>query len=724
MLSSLNSFYKGHRSKRAQKRYSTFDIDTAHFPFAMVETLNGLFNGKCAYCESKINLSKNYNDFINRFRPTKNAKGLGNKETDLDHYWWLSYEWNNIYLCCPECNRFKSTWFPLDGKRSKPETNYNETIKQETNLIIDPCNDNIEQHLNYDFHTGTITPLSKKGQVTIQILNLNRKTLLYARNEALKAELDNWERSSKKELKHKNEQGTLSQNHWAELLNGSSKVEFAGARKAFILDKLKRPISTAKSKTLNLDTDNLIDTKNIIKQNFFRSKKSGSRIALKKTHKSAFENYSETNILTKIKVLLRHVYIEKIELKNYKCFDSLTIDLTKNTALKKEPWLVFLGENGVGKSSLIKAVALALMGQNYLDTLQLKPSTLLKYRKRSGYIKVYGSKKDELYEVTFNKNTVTSNIKEPPCYLLGYGSTRLLPKGNLAPEPDTGHIKTKNLFDYTVSLSDAKSWLLDVKPKLFNQVALSLKDLLLLDNDDLIKRSKAKNSIYIDYIKAKNKTDVEELSDGYKSIFAITVDIIKTLSKNNLAFETAEAIVLIDEIGTHLHPRWKMEVVNRLRKTFPKIQFIVTTHEPLCLRGLEENEVLVLKKNEDEKIIAINDLPSPSDFRVDQLLTSEYFGLNSTLDFDTETLFKEYYNLLAKDDKTPNEVNRISELNETLPNKKHIGDDIRDELVYYVIDELLAKQVKKEGFKMVNEDLKQDAVNRVKAVWEFIEKND
>ena len=167
-----------------------------------------------------------------------------------------------------------------------------------------------------------------------------------------------------------------------------------------------------------------------------------------------------------------------------------------------------------------------------------------------------------------------------------------------------------------------------------------------------------------------------------------------------------------------------MEVVSRLRKTFPKIQFIVTTHEPLCLRGLEKNEVLVLKRNEEGKIITINDLPNPSDFRVDQLLTSEYFGLNSTLDFETEALFKEYYNLLAKENRTDEEQNRVSELNQLLPNKKHIGDDIRDELVYYVIDELLAKQVKKEGFKIIDDSIKQEALDRVKNIWEFMSEND
>ncbi|NRR93140.1 AAA family ATPase [Winogradskyella undariae] len=724
-ISELTEFYQIPRSKRAQKRFVEY-----YAPFGIIEALNELFNGKCAYCESKIILDKS-NDFLDHFRPRNNAKGFNKDQTDLDHYWWLMYHWNNMYLSCLECKKFKSTWFPVEGKRVMPITNFPEIVTQENNLLIDPCYEEIVEHIGYDFKTGNIIPLDKKGETTIEILKLNRRRLVSGRLSAIKEEFDSWERISNQYRKTKKIIEDRNTNHWVELLNYSSKKEFVGARRAFLNDNLNNNLEIKTAFELAINSKE----KPLFKESISFSQVNRPSGELKSFERPTIEDsdfvkktnpYSKNKELLEIKKLLKNVYIDKIELKNYKCFDSLKIDLSKNTVTDKEPWLVFLGENGVGKSSLIKAVALALMGQNYLNSLNLDASKILKYGKWSGYIKVYGSKKDEFFEITFNKDSkhLTSNIKEPPCYLLGYGSTRLLPKGNLMPESDVEYVKTKNLFDYSISLSDARQWLLEIPSKMFNQVALSLKDLLMLDQDDVIKRSKSKNALYISYAKTKNRIDVDELSDGYKSIFAITVDIINTLSKDNLAFETAEAIVLIDEIGTHLHPRWKMEVVSRLRKTFPKIQFIVTTHEPLCLRGLESNEVLVLKRNDEGKIISLNKLPNPSDFRVDQLLTSEYFGLNSTLDFETEALFKEYYNLLAKENRTDEEQNRVSELNQLLPNKKHIGDDIRDELVYYVIDELLAKQVKKEGFKIIDDSIKQEALDRVKNIWEFMSEND
>ena len=76
----------------------------------------------------------------------------------------------------------------------------------------------------------------------------------------------------------------------------------------------------------------------------------------------------------------------------------------------------------------------------------------------------------------------------------------------------------------------------------------------------------------------------------------------------------ASGIVLLDEIDAHLHPRWKMRIVESLRATFSGMQFIVTTHEPLCLRGIKEQEVVVLRREGDD-VRYIDDLPSPSDLR-------------------------------------------------------------------------------------------------------------
>lgn len=283
-------------------------------------------------------------------------------------------------------------------------------------------------------------------------------------------------------------------------------------------------------------------------------------------------------------------------------------------------------------------------------------------------------------------------------------------------------MKAKNLFDYTASLIDADNWLLTRSKTVFDRAALTLKDLMLLDDKDMVE----KNNGEIIVRRGGKPYRIDELSDGYQSVYALAVDIMATLVTDNVTFNLAEGVVLIDEIGTHLHPRWRMQVVERLRNSFPKIRFVVTTHEPLCLRGLKAGETIVLTKTAKEDIIAISDLPDPSELRVDQILTSDFFGLKSTIDPKTEEIFEEYYTILALDesDRTDEQRNRLLELEKLIPKIKHLGDTPREEIISYVVDELLAKKARSKEFKTV-EKIKPEALKRVESLWKIIstEKN-
>ena len=87
------------------------------------------------------------------------------------------------------------------------------------------------------------------------------------------------------------------------------------------------------------------------------------------------------------------------------------------------------------------------------------------------------------------------------------------------------------------------------------------------------------------------------MSDGYRAVIAIACDLMAGAGIGLSDMVNATGIVLIDELGAHLHPRWKMQITGTLREVFPSMQFIVTTHEPLCLRGLVENEVIAVRSS-------------------------------------------------------------------------------------------------------------------------------
>jgi predicted ATP-binding protein involved in virulence len=88
----------------------------------------------------------------------------------------------------------------------------------------------------------------------------------------------------------------------------------------------------------------------------------------------------------------------------------------------------------------------------------------------------------------------------------------------------------------------------------------------------------------------------EQLSDGYHVFMGLVSDIARRALVLNdhlgaSAVEQAEGIVLIDEVDLHLHPRWQLEVLAGLRRAFPKLQFVVSTHSALLLSGLENRQV-------------------------------------------------------------------------------------------------------------------------------------
>jgi predicted ATP-binding protein involved in virulence len=92
--------------------------------------------------------------------------------------------------------------------------------------------------------------------------------------------------------------------------------------------------------------------------------------------------------------------------------------------------------------------------------------------------------------------------------------------------------------------------------------------------------------------------DISQLSDGERSFLAIVCDLGRRLALANPKIENplhGAGVVLIDELELHLHPKWQREVVEKLRTTFPNIQFIATTHSPQIIGELSRDEVRLLR---------------------------------------------------------------------------------------------------------------------------------
>jgi uncharacterized protein (TIGR02646 family) len=704
MNQGLKEYYKRPQNSRRQNKPPYIPIPPSVLEKIRIYLLKE-FSGKCAYCETLITLT--YPGDFDHFRPKSAARGLG-QEFSLDHYWTLAFDWRNMYLCCEVCNRYKVNWFPVEGKRSSLSQTFNQILKHEKNLLIDPCHEDPSLHINYR-ENGMVKAITRKGEITIDTLKLNRKDLVERRREKYSQLLTTASvlinKRSKIAKLSRHEVNTVSSlAEWLDdLYSTKPKEEHAGMQRFFFEQIIRKNTELAQ----------------FLLHNDVRStfKKQLKRIGIER--KAAQQQVSSLTKTT-TKPILQRFTIESIEIQNFKSIEKLVIHFPRSQN-RKEPWLMLLGENGVGKSSFLQAVSLTLMGETYRKKLEIKPSEFLRNGCERGFVKIIQPDQPAI-ELHFTKNAFEHSIKTSPTYLLGYGSTRLFPTKKIKPEKTLGKIRAKNIFTPDVALY-ADNWLVSLygkNRKQFDFAARALKAMLAKELEDPgIEFKVTKDEVWLHYSNVRNKPDkLRSLSDGYKSIIALACDMMQALMQGNTKMEVAEGIVLLDEIGTHLHPRWKMRVVNSFRAAFPRLQFIVTTHDPLCLKGLFDGEIAVFDKNEAGQVFAIANLPDPGEYRADQLLSSRFFGLNSTIDEETEKEFNEYYALLGREDKlSAKDKKKLNQLKENLKDKKHLGNSLREELAFNAVDTLLSKEKQQEQTTPVKE-LKQKTISYLQALWD------
>jgi len=184
-----------------------------------------------------------------------------------------------------------------------------------------------------------------------------------------------------------------------------------------------------------------------------------------------------------------------------------------------------------------------------------------------------------------------------------------------------------------------------------------------------------------------NWTPLADLSIGYQTMFAWIVDLAWRLLER---FPTSHdpmreaAVVLIDEIDLHLHPRWQRELRGRLTSHFPNVQFIATTHSPfMVLESLtaDANVLLVGDEGARGSVISADAVPV-GDWRVDQIATSRLFGLESARSSHVEGGLEQRRALIQKTELSKaeqEELERLDAMVMALPTASTIRDAALEE---------------------------------------------
>lgn len=176
---------------------------------------------------------------------------------------------------------------------------------------------------------------------------------------------------------------------------------------------------------------------------------------------------------------------------------------------------------------------------------------------------------------------------------------------------------------------------------------------------------------------------IEQMSDGYRSVLSMMFEILRQLAKTYgtealikaLDVDTKtvnlSGVILIDEVDAHLHPTWQREIGPWFTKSFPNIQFIVTTHSPIICRSATSVWHLPEPGSTDRGYrvegVALQRLIHGS---ILDAYGTEFFGRDVARSIDSQELLSELAILNRKSLKTPltkEEAVRMSELRSMLP---------------------------------------------------------
>ncbi|WUR15820.1 AAA family ATPase [[Empedobacter] haloabium] len=709
-----------HSLPAAQRRQQRFDFKSYREP-AVVDHLLATFHRKCAYCESHLELTGPID--IELYRPKSSVL----ENTAHPGYWWTALERRNLLPACRACNIAKRNRFPLRSERSRVHAPDGD-LSKESRLLLHPYSDDPGEHLLFD-ESGEVSGLTEEGTITIAVLDLNRPGLVAAR-KACAAHVSQIEQA----IQQANDQIGLHPRIRMQLHDlGKALVQlampshvYAGANRQFIsrvLAKVDVPLPAVEWQWPAVPSASSAARRDAVRLRQHERTALQAEYSLK--HQRNLERYR-----------LQSRTIESISISNVRAITQLALPMTHGPDAGGS-WMVLLGENGTAKTTVLRAVGAVLAGPDACLELMrnglLVPSEFIRQRCKSGRVSVKLSGFTEPHTLTFTADSLRFTgafgaevtlsmtgsdvqaqgpVSTPPTVLLGYGATRLGARRQMDTQYDfDSPVRVTNLFDPFAPLADANSWLMSLDIRRFSDVALILQDLLCLPPAATLRRRDGVVSVDLHGA----WIPLTQLSDGYQGMIALTADILRTAMVFWPSAANAEGIVLLDEIGVHLHPRWQMRVVGSLRRALPGMQFIVTTHEPLCLRGVGKGEVTTMGRDANGEIEATGDLPSPADYRVEQLLTSQFFGLRSTSDPETESLFDEYYTLLALTRPDRAQARRLAELKAELKGRAHFGGTAREQRMYELVDRELTRERQRGALRLPKTSTA--ARNTVTALW-------
>lgn len=408
--------------------------------------------------------------------------------------------------------------------------------------------------------------------------------------------------------------------------------------------------------------------------------------------------------------------LRKAIFENVGPFERLELDFT-------EGWNILLGNNGVGKSTVLKALGVAIAGSDAAPWAD----RLIRRDQPRATIQLFTD--NATYRTTIDRGLGSGAAIEcvpvrpmtgEGWLVLGFPPLRMgnwdsRPPSQLAsPVPTSEDVLPliRESIDYR--LDQLKQWIVDtsalirLEPERFS--ARRLLSTFFLIVQDLIGIEKLAFA-GVDY---ETKRVMVDAGDGPVRLEAISQGMASLISWVGVVFqrlnevfdgEDHPAIVLMDEIDAHMHPAWQRILVPRLTKAFPNIQFIVSTHSPMIVAGRPKEEIFVFER-ENGKVGVQRPTIDFDGLRADQVLTSVAFGLDNARGEDDKAEAKriEYAELLQLSEPNDQQRNRLAELRrDPAIYLRSAGESHLSPVAWAAVREALSKQPVKDQAKLLQE---------------------
>ncbi|WP_321790589.1 AAA family ATPase [Burkholderia pyrrocinia] len=630
--------------------------------------------GKCAFCEVSADTAPRGSTNLGHFRPIRGAD-RGRKKVDRLHYCWLTTEWENYFIFCNACMSLKGNRFPLRRALAGMGQSLDVLRKHERPSLLDPSFDRIEKHLLVSA-SGEMLGITSRGQDTIDILNLNRSSLVISRTEAIQAFFDSWNLA-------------CSDIGRPELLSAVQSRLDANAAHCGAIALMLRSLLPQKEGRISFE-----DISAEILQRIIHKIGPIDRAAVDRRVHDRAGSYSEDRRAENRREGQTQP-ISRLVIHNFKGIRHAEFEFPAPQE-KTSQWLTFVGANGIGKTTVLQALALGLVGPQASNEIIANAASLVTEGEDSGYVEVGFWYSDDVHRVTFEKDDYRfGGYQTKPAAVVGYGAYRLLARRTLPKAHRRLDFRLRTLFDDHVKINGLHGWFKKLKGRKLDDAADTVKQLMLAPKSD-VQIVNRKIVVSIDNV----KQPIDSLSSGLQNVVALATDILEFIYASKDSALSGRATVLIDELDAHLHPAWRLRIVERLRSAFPLVNFIFTTHDPLTLRGMRGVDVLRLYSSEEGKLAAHPPMPDIDGFFVDQLLTSDLFGLHTTMTEKVDGQFVRYYDLLAKPKESLTDVEAIEleGLSDALKMNGLMGATPRERILYRIIDRELASLRKREVF--------------------------